>query len=118
VGRLSTATASVTVTVSAPPLTNRTPVAVAGQDITTSFTELQLNGSGSYDPDGDRLTYQWRSVDGRATIASGGSTATPTVKLSQTQFRQFLFELTVTDPGGLSSKSTVRVNLLQPGAVQ
>jgi hypothetical protein len=117
IGRGSTATAQVTVTVTPPPnSTNRPPTAVAGQDITTSATELQLNGNGSYDADGDTITYSWRSVDGRATIQNPTS-ATPTVQLTQTQFRQFVFELQVTDSGGLISKATVRVNLIQPEPV-
>ena len=115
IGRGSTANASVTVTVqpAAPPPANRPPTAVAGQDVTTSFTELQLNGSGSYDADGDAITYSWRSVDGRATIVNPTS-ATPTVRLTQNQFNQFLFELLVTDTAGLISKSSVRINLIQP----
>jgi hypothetical protein len=105
----------VTVTVTPPPTPpiNHPPTAVAGQDITTSFTELTLNGTGSFDGDGDKLTYSWRSVDGFATIVNPTS-ATPTVKLVQTQYKEFVFELTVTDPGNLISKATVRVFLIQP----
>lgn len=115
IGRGSTATRSVTVTVTPPPTPpiNHPPTAVAGQDITTSFTELTLNGTGSFDGDGDKLTYSWRSVDGFATIVNPTS-ATPTVKLVQTQYKEFVFELTVTDPGNLISKATVRVFLIQP----
>ncbi len=115
IGRGSTANASVTVTVQPPPPdpANRPPTAVIGPDITTSFTELQLDGSKSYDADGDKLTYSWRSVDGRGTIVNATS-ATPTVRLTQNQFNQFVFELTVTDTAGLISKATIRVNLIQP----
>jgi hypothetical protein len=52
-------------------------------------------------------------VDGRATIVNATS-ATPTVRLTQNQFSQFVFELLVTDKAGLISKATVRVNLIQP----
>ncbi len=106
-------TVTVTVQTANPPPANRPPTAVAGQDITTSFTELQLNGSGSFDADGDDITYSWRSVDGRGTIVNPTS-ATPTVRLTQNQFSQFVFELLVTDKAGLISKATVRINLIQP----
>jgi hypothetical protein len=96
IGRGSLTNAQVTVTVTPPPTSdNRPPTAVAGQDVTTSFTELQLNGSGSYDADGDAITYSWRSVDGHGTIVNPTS-ATPTVQL-QSQYVQFVLELTVTD---------------------
>lgn len=115
VGRANTATATVTVVVDeATPLpTNRTPTAVMGPDITTSATEVQLDASKSYDADGDKLTFSWRSVDGRGTIVNPSS-ATPTVRLTQTQFAQFVFEVTVTDTVGQISKGTTRVNLIQP----
>ena len=48
----------VTVRVSAP------PVAVAGRDTSVSITEmyLRINGSASYDPDGDDITYLWELI--------------------------------------------------------
>ncbi|MBM3796222.1 MAG: hypothetical protein FJW31_19670 [Acidobacteria bacterium] len=119
IGRGSTATAQVTVTAQppAPPPVNRPPTANAGQDITTSYTELQLDASKSFDADGDAITFSWRSVDGRASIVNPTSDK-PTVRLDQTQFAQFVFEVTVTDSKGLISNSTVRVNLIQPAPLR
>lgn len=48
-----------------PPITNQAPVADAGADQTVIVgTELVLDGTGSYDPDGDQLMYFWRQVAG------------------------------------------------------
>jgi hypothetical protein len=44
---------------------NRAPVAVAGSDRVAVVDEIvTLNGSGSYDPDGDSLGYRWTLVAG------------------------------------------------------
>ncbi len=59
---------------------NTTPTANAGPDQTIECpsccaTEVSLDGTGSYDPDGDSLTYKW-------TWDGGGATgATPTIYL-------------------------------------
>ena len=39
---------------------NRAPIAEAGSNLTISSTStINLDGSSSYDPDGDPLTYHW-----------------------------------------------------------
>ncbi|MHC4205351.1 MAG: COG1361 family protein [Planctomycetota bacterium] len=53
-----------------PPAQNTPPVADAGPDQTVYQTYIEgayviLDGSGSYDPDGDKLTYEWRRYDDR-----------------------------------------------------
>ena len=81
-GRRSQVTAIVIVRVGA----NNAPVANAGPDqiITASF-DATLDGSRSYDPDGDPITYSWRYIgNGRAEIY-GANTATPTVRFSTRQ---------------------------------
>jgi parallel beta-helix repeat protein len=76
---------------------NRPPVADAGPDQTMSSIPsiITLNGSGSYDPGGEALTYDWRQIAG------------PTVELSHENAIQpafvpcdlgiYVFELVVND---------------------
>jgi hypothetical protein len=57
-----------------PPAQNTPPVADAGPDQTVYQVNAQgvrvyFDGSGSYDPDGDKLTYEWRRGEDR--IATG-----------------------------------------------
>ena len=73
-----------------------------------------LNGSSSFDPDGDPLTYEWRSIDGKATILNPNSAVTQAI-LDGTNTFYFTFELKVTDSKGASSVTNVRVTLVQLG---
>lgn len=44
---------------------NQRPVADAGNDDSTFVgVKIRLNGSNSYDPDSDRFTFQWRTLNG------------------------------------------------------
>jgi hypothetical protein len=116
-GRGSTASASVTVELVADPGDgdNTTPTARigVGGDIVTSFRDLILDASPSFDPDaGDTLTFSWRSIDGKADVLTP-TAARAQVKLKDTFYGDFSFEVTVTDSKGASSKATVRVTLVQ-----
>lgn len=90
-----------------PPVGNRAPVANAGpdQDVKTGST-VYLDGTGSYDPDDDSITYSWAFVSKPAdsTTLSGADTATPTF-VADTD-GSYEVELTVSD-GGLSSTDSV-----------
>ncbi len=49
-------------------LANQPPVANAGADVTAQVNQLLIfNGSNSYDPDGDELTYDWHFGDNQTT---------------------------------------------------
>lgn len=114
IGRGSTATATVTVTLDTTPdqAPNRPPVVVVpSREVNTAFRDLILDASRSSDPDGDPLTFSWRSVDGRGTVDNPTSSR-PTVHLIQTNPGDFLFEVTVTDSKGASAKETIRVILV------
>jgi len=103
-------TAFVTVTVLQ---LNQAPVADAGED--KSYIEgssVSLDGSGSFDPDSDPLSYNWTSLDGIVLFNSTG--VSPSFILPQvTQNTSYCFKLVVND-GSLSSHSdTVLITSLQ-----
>jgi len=97
------------ITVAAPPVQNRPPVADAGPDQTVAPGALvTLDGAASSDPDGDALLYRWRQT--------GGAAVSFTPTLSRTTFLAaspgvLTFTLTVTDTGGLTHSDSVVVTV-------
>ncbi|MBL8951968.1 MAG: proprotein convertase P-domain-containing protein [Myxococcaceae bacterium] len=92
------------------PAPNGAPLANAGPDLTaTTLATVTLDGSGSSDPDGDALVYQW---SGPVTLA-GANTAHPTFTAPATA-QTLELTLTVTDPSGLFATDTVRVAVSAP----
>lgn len=92
---------------------NSPPVANAGPDqVGIGAGTVALDGSASYDPEGDALTYQWSQIGGAAvTLATPAAVKTTfTGAANQT----YIFKLTVTDSGGLSSSATTRVTTATP----
>jgi|GEM_PF-2047297 len=85
---------------------NAPPVANAGADQeiegTGPFTTVCLDGSGSSDPDGDELAYEWK--DGGNTII--GESACIVIEQG---VGAAIYTLTVTDPDGLAVTDTVSV---------
>jgi len=90
------------------------PTAVAGpKNLSTGASQFQLDATGSSDTSGS-LTYAW-TFTGPATqgvTITGANTATPTVNLPGYQDAAgiYTFQLTVTNPSGLTSTDTVAVN--------
>lgn len=87
---------------------NVSPVADAGSDQTEECecfdgADVALDGSGSFDDNGDPLNYSWKS--GGEEIATGVS---PTVTLD---LGVHVITLTVTDPDGLSDSDTVTITI-------
>ena len=102
--RTLTSTDAVSIRVNSP------PVAKTAGDVSTPIgSAATLDGSGSSDPEGDALTYQWTQTAGPATTITGANTPRATVSPSQVGSYEYL--LTVTDVYGASStaKSTVNV---------
>ena len=98
---------------------NRSPIAIAEGPTAilvpagTLTGTGQLDGSKSYDPDGDPITYEWRSIGPlQATFQNPGS-ATPTV-VFEGGYGIYQFELMVTDDKGLMSFDTVSVPWVDP----
>jgi hypothetical protein len=102
-----TARCEVTVRVATTPVIDR-PIANAGESITTINRLLTLDGTKSSDPKGGTLTYLWRPLE-RTAVVLEPTSPTPRVQLGE-QFGPYVFELTVTNPAGISSTSTVTIN--------
>lgn len=99
---------------------NRPPVADAGENQTVGEgNTVQLDGSRSYDPDnGDFIAaYQWRQVSGPDAILSNTTVANPTfvAPAAGSGGQSLLFELTVTDSGGLKHSDSTVVNIVSAG---
>ncbi len=95
--------------------TNQRPTAVAvAPDVMVGATGtgmLVLNGAGSSDPEGDRLSYTWRDAEGQTV----GNTAIVAVSLPPGTYS---FTLEVNDaPGHKASRSTVTATVNRPPAV-
>jgi len=87
---------------------NNTPTANAGTDTTVYIGELvTLNGTSSSDPDGDQITYSWMQTSGNSVTLSISTASQPT--FTPTAEGTYIFTLTVTDTGGLSSSDAVTV---------
>ena len=88
---------------------NRPPTANAGPAQTAcGGAQVQLDGSGSTDPDGDALTYRWQQLGGSISLA-GVAKPRFTAPFAPVGGSTLTFQLTVTDPGALSSLSSVNV---------
>jgi hypothetical protein len=98
---------------------NRAPVANAGEDQTVSMTglplraEIRLDGSRSYDPDGDDLTYGWevlvapKTVQEAPIIQNDLDEATVTVE----EGGVWIFGLVVKDDSLASKRDVVEVKV-------
>ncbi|MFN0171559.1 MAG: PKD domain-containing protein [Bryobacteraceae bacterium] len=86
---------------------NSTPVADAGPDLVTNAGSVTLDGSASYDPDGDALTFTWQQIAGPSVSLTGANTNRATFTAAEDSI--YSFRLTVRDPGGLQSSAKVTV---------
>jgi hypothetical protein len=89
---------------------NHPPVACAGQDktITLPLNSVMLDGSCSTDPDNDITSYLWTRISGPTSfnLVNAGLVQTEVTNLVE---GIILFQLKVTDAGGLFSMDTVQV---------
>lgn len=99
---------------------NLPPVANAGPAFTVSLANpqtLSLDGSASFDPDGDSLTYAWTQTGGPAVTLTGANTATPSFAAAPVVGATNLtFQLVVNDGSVNSAPGQVQVTLLPPPA--
>jgi hypothetical protein len=93
---------------------NHPPVADAGPDQTVQESSpVMLDGTASYDPDVELLTYQWTQILGPAVTLLGGNTVMPTFVAPNVGAAgaTIVFDLTVTDPHNLTGPDSVSIRV-------
>lgn len=93
------------------PAVNIPPTVNAGADktITLPVSFVTLSGTGA-DSDGTIAAYSWTKISGPASFAIAAATSAQTNITALVQ-GVYLFELKVTDNGGLTAKDTVKVTV-------
>ena len=103
---------------------NQPPIANTGSEQRVNEGDLvTLNGSGSFDPDGEIVTYAWGiedSDDEAPPVSLNGqntsiATFTAPKIAGNVNANSYLFELTVTDNNGLKGTNTSKV-VVEKGA--
>jgi subtilisin-like proprotein convertase family protein len=96
---------------------NNPPVADAGpDDYAAHDATYQLDGTGSYDPENDPLSFQWAQIGGgNAVIMTDTDTAIPTFTAPNVD-DVLVFQLTVDDGQGNQSSDTVTITVNASGA--
>jgi hypothetical protein len=111
-GILDSTPATVSITVVA---VNDPPVADAGPNqAVTEGALVTLDGTASSDPDGDTLTFSWSKTAGPSVTLTGGNTGSPkfNAPFIPPPGVTLSFQLTVTDPGGLSASDSIDVQVI------
>ena len=103
---------TVTVTVHSNPV-NRPPQANAGPDQSVSErATVTLNGTGSFDPDGDAITFFWQQTQGPGVALNDPASPTPSFTAPEVESATpLVFLLNVTDPHGASSSDSVTITV-------
>jgi uncharacterized protein (TIGR03382 family) len=109
----------------AAPACNRRPLASAGKtpvavpnftvELGTGnklYTTVKLDGSGSFDPDGDRLSYTWTQLSGPPVTLTGADMARPSFVPRVANNETFTFRLVVNDSKENSAPANVTVYVL------
>lgn len=88
---------------------NDLPVADAGPDVIgVAAGPVVLNGSGSFDPDGDPITYAWVQIGGDTVELTGASSAQ--ASFTAEEGKDYFFRLTVKDDQGGTATDRVTVS--------
>ena len=93
---------------------NGAPIALVGDDRTEDKGVLvTLDGSGSSDPEGERLTFAWTQTSGAIVTLSRPTRSSPTftTPASLAMDEVFVFSLTVTDTVGQEATDTVTITV-------
>ena len=95
---------------------NSRPLADAGEDQELDPTVVTLDGSGSYDPDGDLLSYTWTQQEGPEVVLSDKHVMSPA--FLATKSGEYGFKLIVNDGtlASLPDEATVTIRNVPPAA--
>ena len=111
-GQVNSSPSNVTITVTGS--SNQPPVANAGAAQTVSTgSSVQLDGSGSSDPNGDPLTYTWTQTGGTPVTLSSSTAQKPTFT-APSNAGTLTFRLVVRDGQVNSSPSNVTITVQAP----
>ncbi len=117
----NTNNSSVTITVTAPTANNSAPVASAGAAQSVGAGDnVRLDATGSYDADGQTLTYAWTQLSGTAVTGDGDPTTAsptfiaPTMAIGDADL-SLVLSVTVSD-GTNTDSSSVTITVTAPTA--
>ncbi|KAF1026022.1 MAG: Chitinase A [Burkholderia plantarii] len=90
---------------------NRPPVANTGGNLTvTGAQTVTLDASASRDPEGEKLRFQWKQAGGPGVPIANPTSAKATADIPAVKTdTNFVFDVTVTDPGGLTSSARMTI---------
>jgi hypothetical protein len=92
------------------------PIADAGPNqLNIGAQIVTLNGSGSYDPLGEALTYSWTQISGPTVVITNPTSAIATFPALSGQ--TYVFRLTVKNTDGLSASAETTVSTSTPGLI-
>ncbi|MCX7959305.1 MAG: PKD domain-containing protein [Deltaproteobacteria bacterium] len=97
---------------------NGVPVAFAGFDrtetVTLLKTEVELDGTGSYDPDSDLLNYKWKieHIPERSALADVANQDRPIASFIPDAEGDYVFSLVVDDGVFVSAKDIVVITII------
>jgi len=92
---------------------NSAPIADAGGDqVNVTAGPIRLDGSASYDPDGDPITYEWTQTAGPSVTLNGANAAIATFTAAAGQ--TYGFRLTVRDDRGATGIARANVTSRAP----
>jgi predicted extracellular nuclease len=96
---------------------NQPPVAVVGADQSANEgVSVALDGSASYDADGNIASYSWTQTSGAAVTLQNATSATPSFTTPH-QAGTLVFTLSVTDNEGASATATTQVTVVNQAPV-
>ncbi|MBI4159082.1 PKD domain-containing protein [Candidatus Woesearchaeota archaeon] len=101
-GAVSTLEKTISIREEINPEENKAPIANAGNDQTVKINNIvTLDGSLSYDPDGDGISYSWIQTEGPLVNLLGSATKNP--RFTAETMGRYKFSLTVIDDKGKES---------------